>query len=318
MSRSKNDEWDAAHNVQKGKVPTALYTDEQPATTIKGTGYASRERAVRTIELTSQKGVRYKQFWTIRAMRERANHHPRQTQGMRDAMAIFDRWLESYEEPSPAVKQEMALEFKEFQRLCQTDANRHSYGVNPSKNELERARRDLVEGQALLLELIRSWKLTGRQPALHFPLTSFVALFGGPGLHGYGKHTIDDRTSLIEIRGMDGLAELIGPAKCRAVNLNPMSISCNYNRANEKATIYVEQKKNNLLSHWKEVKKRERDPAQTLPQPRKRKNGENTLKKQTESLPECWTCKSCTFMHTGPAKKRFLACEICGTHRAKG
>ena len=71
MSRSKkNAEWDAAHNVRNGKVPTALYTDEQPATTIKGTGYASREKAVRTIELTAQKGVRYKQFWTIVSRRD--------------------------------------------------------------------------------------------------------------------------------------------------------------------------------------------------------------------------------------------------------
>ena len=265
-------------------------------------------------------------------MRERANHHPRQTQGMRDAMAIFDRWIESYEEPSPAEKKEMAREFEEFQRLCQTDANRHSYGVNPSKDELERARRDVAKGQTLLLELILSWRPTQPkthkpQSALHFPLTSFVAIFGGPGLHGYGTHSIDDNTntSLIEIRGMDGLTELIGSAKCRAFNLNPIAINCNYDRANEMATVDVEQKKRHtLLSYWGEVKMFKRNLVQTQQQPRKRKKCEITSQKceitsqeQLETLPECWACNSCTFIHTGPSKKNFLACEICGTHREK-
>ena len=67
-------EWDLRHpktDITKNQgipIPSFLYTDENPATTIKGTGFKDKKTAERTILLTSQKGVRYKQYWTIRAM----------------------------------------------------------------------------------------------------------------------------------------------------------------------------------------------------------------------------------------------------------
>jgi hypothetical protein len=89
--------WDRAHSRTTAAVSTAgsrsfpsrLYTDEHPATTIKGTGFKNKHIAERTIELTSQVGARYKQYWTIRAMRERAAYHPNQTDGMRDAILVI-------------------------------------------------------------------------------------------------------------------------------------------------------------------------------------------------------------------------------------
>ena len=62
--------------------------------------------ALRTITLTSQPGVRFKQHWTIMAMRERAVHHPHQTAGMRAAITTFDDWLRDYVPPDPAVVRE--------------------------------------------------------------------------------------------------------------------------------------------------------------------------------------------------------------------
>ena len=65
MSSSAARNWDRAHYVagtstDDGRVPSRLYTDENPATTIKGTGFKNRAIAERTIRLTSQPGVRYK------------------------------------------------------------------------------------------------------------------------------------------------------------------------------------------------------------------------------------------------------------------
>ena len=122
--------WHRAHQPGNGtNVPSHLYTDENPACTIKGTGYRDEATALQTIALTSQTGARrmcnfvsstpvpsnnsvpgarFKQYWTIKAMRERAVHHPHQSQCMRDAILVFDAWLEDYVAPHPEiVRQEM-------------------------------------------------------------------------------------------------------------------------------------------------------------------------------------------------------------------
>src|SRR6056300_1057498 len=123
MSSSKaiEDQWNKAHaTTQNDNIPSRLYTDENPATTIKGTGFKNKRIALRTIDLTSQPGARYKQYWTIRAMRERAAHHPHPTQGMRDAIEVFDEWLSNYREPTAEEKREQEKEWETFHQLCLT------------------------------------------------------------------------------------------------------------------------------------------------------------------------------------------------------
>ena len=94
----------------RGTVPSRLYTDEEPATTIKGMGFKDAARAETTLRLSAQPGVAYKQFWTIKAMAERARHHPHSTAGIRAALAVFDRWLEARSSSSasapPAPREE--------------------------------------------------------------------------------------------------------------------------------------------------------------------------------------------------------------------
>ena len=87
-------------------------------------------------------------------MRERAAHHPHLTDGMRDAMAVFDEWLYTYKEPSEEERRDQRKEWEAFHKLCQSDANQHSYGKDPSKEELNRARKDMSEGQSLLFEIL--------------------------------------------------------------------------------------------------------------------------------------------------------------------
>ena len=132
------------------------------------------------------------------------------------------------------------------QKLCASDANKHSYGDNPTKDELQRAQHDLSNGQKLLIEMIQSRNKHRHDKAqeLLFPLTSFVALFGGPGLHGYGKHTIniDDSTSVIEITSLEGIRELVGQSKTKLALVDPMQMHIQYDRQKECCTfIAIEQ-----------------------------------------------------------------------------
>ena len=324
--------WDDAHinsssgGGGNGSTYTRLYTDENPATTIKGLGFKNKRIAQRTIQLTSQPGARYKQYFTIRAMRERVACHPHITQGMVEAMAVFDDWLQCYTEPSPHQLQEQKAEWDMFHKLCASDANKHSYGDNPTKDELRRAQHDLSNGQRLLIELIKSRNKhhlhDKEESELPFPLTSFVALFGGPGLHGYGKHTIniDDSRSEIHITSLDGLSELVGQSKTIKLALvDPLQIYIQYDRQKECCTsVAVEQtsmptltslwSKNSLVSTTKKLdtavcdSKGERD----------RKRNADCLNDSEDST--SWTCASCTFIHD-KSKQFYLSCEVCGSQR---
>lgn len=250
MSSSK-EQWNKAH-ASNITIPSSLYTDENPATTIKGTGFKNKRIAMRTIELTSQPGVRYKQYWTIRAMRERADHHPNKSVGIRDAILVFDEWLENYREPSAQEKQLHRQEWEEFRRLCLSDANKHSYGKDPTKEELKRARDDLLNGQKLLMQLSSNYRQSSSKH-IPFPLTSFVALFGGPGMHGYGSHEIDKTQGIsnVHIDGDEGIEELIGAAKASKLMLGKVDkVELTYNRSDELAmATIIRAKQSNTLEN---------------------------------------------------------------------
>ena len=207
MAQAASREWDQRHPKTSNGVPTRLYTDENPATTIKGLGYKNRTIAERTIRLTSQPGVRYKQYWTIKAMRERSQHHAHPTEDMKEAMKVFDDWLNAYKPPCEQERKEREKEWHEFRRLCQTASNAHSYGKEPTKEELDRARKDVQCARHLLADGIKEAQRSKPLP-IDFPNTSFTGLFGGPGLHGYGSHTIGGQESRVLIDGKEGLEEL--------------------------------------------------------------------------------------------------------------
>ena len=289
--------WDDSHKPNAtDKIPSCLYTDENPATTIKGTGFKNKRIAERTIELTSQKGVRYKQYWTICAMRERAAHHPNPTDGMRDAMSVFDEWLNNYKEPTEQEKKEHQKEWEVFHRLCQTDANVHSYGKHPSKDELDRARKDISEGQRLLSELLSG----GHRPNkyISFSISSFVAIFGGPGIHGYGEHTIhaDSSISCIDIHGIGGVEELLGTAKSKKLTLVSSSkIQIQYDRRKESASLLIQQSGPTLEDFWR---RKVDNTGSSSKNKRKRQEDEDTNHDESNDDNEpSWACTSCTFNH---------------------
>jgi hypothetical protein len=69
-----------------------LYTDDNPETTLHGTGFKDSDAAKHTIELVSKRSLTY-QFQTINTMFHRAKGHPHKTPGISGAMAVFNEWL---------------------------------------------------------------------------------------------------------------------------------------------------------------------------------------------------------------------------------
>ena len=260
-----------------GTVPSRLYTDENPATTIKGTGFRDRETAERTIALTSQKGVRYKQYWTIRAMYERAKHHPHRTAGMSEAMGVFSRWMEGHRRRPPLTageRREREREWMEYRALCASAANRHSYSGEPTQRVRDRARGDLRTAATALRSLLEEARRRQRRPQrpIGFPLTAFTAVFGGPGIHGYGRHDIIlPGESRVTIDGTGGLLELVPNRRSIAevvVGIGggggtepPERITIVYDRLEQKARaelVYApgrrRRRRATILSLWKNHK----------------------------------------------------------------
>jgi inhibitor of KinA sporulation pathway (predicted exonuclease) len=307
-------EWERSHPKTETGVPSRLFTDENPATTIKGTGYKNRNTAERTIYLTSQKGVRYKQYWTIKAMRERAAYHSHQTRGMRDAIEVFDKWMKEEEKKPPLSSQERLereLEWEEYWGLCQSLANAHSYEEEPSKDDLKRARDDLKRGKECLIQVL---EITQRKAISTietvFPLTAYTAIFGGPGLHSYGKHKIGVRESHVVIDGMGGFIELLPTIKKVSSLIDGSeleTVNIFYDRLSKKARAEIVYKKGRktIASLWNSVKEQSAssDPGTLICSAHKKKT-------------EHWVCEACTFNHFGKVKQLYLACEVCGTARS--
>ena len=72
----------------------SLYEDKHPSTSLKGTGYANKEKALYTIKLIENFDLTY-QKQVILTMYNRAKFHRYQTQGMLDAMKIYKKWLKN-------------------------------------------------------------------------------------------------------------------------------------------------------------------------------------------------------------------------------
>jgi hypothetical protein len=82
-----------ANSKPKPKSASHLYTDDNPRTTLHGTGFKDSATAKTTISLVSRRSLTY-QFQTINTMYHRATHHPHKTPAMEAAMAIFKEWID--------------------------------------------------------------------------------------------------------------------------------------------------------------------------------------------------------------------------------
>jgi hypothetical protein len=72
-----------------------LYSDKHPKTSLKGTGYKNKEKALETLELIKKYDIIYQKQVVI-TMYNRAKYHKYQTDGMIEAMKIYRKWLKLY------------------------------------------------------------------------------------------------------------------------------------------------------------------------------------------------------------------------------
>ena len=72
-----------------------LYTNANPKSTIKDTGYKDKKTALKTLKLIKNKPIKT-QFLIVNVLYQRAKYHKHQTKNMVEAMNIFKKWLHSY------------------------------------------------------------------------------------------------------------------------------------------------------------------------------------------------------------------------------
>ena len=81
---------------------TSLYDNGiNPKT--KGTGYGSEEKAKKTLQLIKKKPLTY-QWQVVNTMYNRAKFHKYQTDGMRDAMEVYEKWIKKQKKSSKRSK----------------------------------------------------------------------------------------------------------------------------------------------------------------------------------------------------------------------
>jgi hypothetical protein len=72
----------------------SLYNDDHPKTSMKGTGFKNKQKALDTIKLIKNKKITYQKLVVI-TMYNRAKYHPYQTPDMRRAMKVYREWLKN-------------------------------------------------------------------------------------------------------------------------------------------------------------------------------------------------------------------------------
>jgi hypothetical protein len=75
------------------KVNKSLYEDKHPKTSTKGTGFKNKMKALATIKIIKDRDIIY-QKQVVNTMYNRAKYHPYQTEGMKEAMEVFKKWLD--------------------------------------------------------------------------------------------------------------------------------------------------------------------------------------------------------------------------------
>ncbi|GAB7345081.1 hypothetical protein MBLNU457_3485t1 [Dothideomycetes sp. NU457] len=89
--------------TSKDPKASHLYTDDNPQTTLHGTGFKDADTAHRTLKLVSQRSLTY-QFQTINTLLCRARTHKHKTPGMEASMKIFQEWIDTFGDQKAAVR----------------------------------------------------------------------------------------------------------------------------------------------------------------------------------------------------------------------
>ena len=73
----------------------SLFSDYNPKTTTYGLGFKDKEKALYTVKAIKNRDLKY-QVNVIATMLGRAKKHPSQTEEMREAIVVFNKWMNNY------------------------------------------------------------------------------------------------------------------------------------------------------------------------------------------------------------------------------
>ena len=76
-------------------INLSLFSDYKPSTTTPGLGFKDKAKAVYTLEKIKKRDLKY-QISVVATMLGRAKKHPSQTEGMREAITVFNKWMVNY------------------------------------------------------------------------------------------------------------------------------------------------------------------------------------------------------------------------------
>lgn len=95
MSKTNSKKSSKKKSTKSSTKSLNLYTDDNPKTTIHGTGFTNKEAAIKTLELIKHRSLGY-QFVLANTLYNRARYHPNVTKDMHEAMKVFMNFLYKY------------------------------------------------------------------------------------------------------------------------------------------------------------------------------------------------------------------------------
>jgi len=73
----------------------SLFSDYNPKTTTHGLGFKNKKTALHTVKAIKNRDLKY-QVNVVATMLGRAKKHPSQTEEMREAIVVFNKWMNNY------------------------------------------------------------------------------------------------------------------------------------------------------------------------------------------------------------------------------
>mgnify|MGYP001473999207 FL=1 len=80
---------------KKKLINLSLFSDYNPKTTTFGLGFKDKSKAIYTLKKIKNRNQKY-QVNVVSTMLGRAKKHPSQTKGMREAILVFNKWMNNY------------------------------------------------------------------------------------------------------------------------------------------------------------------------------------------------------------------------------
>jgi hypothetical protein len=114
-----------------------LYSDDNPETTLPGTGFKDTKTVEKTLKLIKNRSNKFQKSVMI-TMYYRAKHHPHQTEDMKKAMVMIKKWLDKNKKE---IRKYPYLDLdiiKKYEKLADIyDISRTARGLEKSKKSDE-------------------------------------------------------------------------------------------------------------------------------------------------------------------------------------